>query len=293
MDIDVFRGVAPFVAVAEELSFRRAAARLHVTPAAVSKAVQVLEGELGVTLLQRTSRAVSLTQDGALFFERCRAALATVSGAREEVSALRGAPHGEAVVSVPFVVAPLVVGALAPLRVRHPRLTVRVQVTDQLARLAAEQVDVAVRLGEAPDTLVQKLLLRTRWCTVASPAYLARRGTPTDVEALRGHDCLVFVAPNGRVRPWMFRSAAFEPPAALQVDHGPSLLDAAREGMGVTQVFDFMVVDDLRRGALVALLPEEATDGPPLRALCRPGRMSANVRAIFGELGRVFAAPGG
>jgi LysR family transcriptional regulator, regulator for bpeEF and oprC len=290
MDIDVFRGVAPFVAVAEELSFGRAAARLGVTTAAVSKAVQVLEGELGVTLLERTSRTVALTRDGALFFDKCRAAFATVSGAREEVTALRGAPHGEAVVSAPFVLAPLVMSALAPLRVRHPRLVVRLQVTDQMAKLAAERVDVAVRIGEAPDTLVQKLLLRTRWRTVASPAYLARRGTPADVEALRGHDCLVFVAPNGRVRPWAFDGKTFEPDAALITDYGPSLLDAAREGMGIAHLFDFMLADDLKRGALVEVLPEYATEGPPLRALCRPGRMSANVRSIFAELGRAFVA---
>jgi DNA-binding transcriptional LysR family regulator len=100
----------------------------------------------------------------------------------------------------------------------------------------------------------------------------------------------VFVAPNGRVRPWVFDGKTFEPDAALITDYGPSLLDAAREGMGIAHLFDFMLADDLKRGALVEVLPEYATEGPPLRALCRPGRMSANVRSIFAELGRAFVA---
>lgn len=289
MDIDVFRGVAPFVAVVEELSFRKAAARLHVTPAAVSKAVQTLEAELGVKLLERTSRVVTVTREGASFFQSCRSAVAAVSGARSEAAASRRAPQGEAVVSAPFILSPLVVDALAQLRHRHPRLTVRLHVSDQIARLASERVDVAVRIGAAEDTLVARLLRRTRWITVAAPAYLARKPPPAQVAALADHDCLVFVAPNGRPRAWTFRSGETSPRGALLVDHGPSLQDAACAGMGVAQLLDFMVQDDLAHGRLVSVLDHEIAEGPPLRALCMPGRQSANVKAIFAQLAQTFA----
>lgn len=291
MDPDLFRGVVPFVAVAEELSFRRAAARLGQTPAAVSKAVLTLEGELGSKLLTRTSRAVSLTGDGERFLERCRAAVAAVAGARTEVKAEGNAPHGEATVSVPFLLSPWVLEAVEHLRHRHPRLTVRLSVTDRIARLAAEGVDVAVRIGEVDDTsLVAHKLRDTRWVTVASPAYLAHRGAPDTPDDLARHDCLVFVGPNGRPRSWSFASGTVTPRAALVADHGPTLLDAARAGLGVCQAFDPPVADDLRRGRLVEVLDEYGMPGPTLRALCvRDRRKSANVRAIVDALASAFA----
>jgi len=289
MSTDVFRGVASFVAVVEELSFRRAAARLGVTPAAVSKAVLGLETELEVKLLERTSRAVSVTPEGAVFFAQCRVAVAAVAGARSEMSATRSAPRGEAVVSAPFILAPLVSAAVAQLRFRHPRLMVRIQVTDQMARFASERVDVAVRIGDADPGLLAKLLRKTRWRTVAAPAYLSRRGTPRSSAELAGHECLVFVAPNGRQRAWSFVDETVSVPPAMLTDHGPTLRDAALAGMGITQVLDFMVDDDVHSGRLVAVLEDQVADGPPLRALTLPGRQSANVRAIFAELGRAFS----
>jgi DNA-binding transcriptional LysR family regulator len=292
MNPDLFRGVVPFVAVAEELSFRRAAARLRQTPAAVSKAVLTLEGELGVKLLTRTSRAVSLTGDGERFLARCRAAVAAVDGARTEVQDEGNAPHGEATVSVPFLLAPWMLEAMEQLRHRHPRLTVRLSVTDRIARLAAEGVDVAVRIGDVDDTsLVAHKLRDTRWVTVASPAYLAHRGTPSEPDELARHDCLVFVGPNGRARSWSFSSGSFTPHAVLLADHGPSILDAARAGLGLCQAFDPPVAEDLRRGRLVEVLAGYGVPGPALRALCvRDRRKSGNVRAVVEALAGAFAS---
>src|SRR5580693_3234460 len=113
MDLDLFRGVIPFVAVVEEKSFRRAAARLGVSPAAVSKAVSALEGHLGVTLLSRGARAVTLTREGEIFFGSCRSAVTAVMGARALVDGARREPEGELLLSVPFVVASIVPPALA------------------------------------------------------------------------------------------------------------------------------------------------------------------------------------
>src|SRR5437763_12573830 len=137
------------------MSFRKAAVRLGVTPAAVSKAVQTLEDDLGVKLLARTSRTVSLTRDGAMFFERCRAAVQQLASARSDTQAAGKAPQGEATISAPFLVAPVVTAAIASLRARHPRLTLRLQVTDSLARVG-DRVDVAVRIGGSDEDVVAK-----------------------------------------------------------------------------------------------------------------------------------------
>jgi LysR family transcriptional regulator, regulator for bpeEF and oprC len=293
MERELFRGVVPFVAVAEALSFRRAAARLGVTAAAVSKAVQALEAEVGATLLQRTSRAVSLTHEGEVFLARCQGAMAQVAGGREELSGSSRGPQGQAVVSAPFALAPLVVTALALLRLRYPRLTVRLAVTDQLSRLAAEGVDVAVRMGKVDDeSLIARPLGKTRWTTLASPSYLARRGRPEFVLDLERHECVVFVGPDGRDRDWLFVDGALKVPAALRLDHGPSLLDAARAGLGIVQVLGFMAAHDVTAARLVPVLESVSADGPALSALCTARRRaSANVKAIVQALGESFAEP--
>lgn len=290
MPTDLFRGVLPFVAVAEERSFRKAAARLGVSTAAVSKAVQSLEGDLGMALFDRTSRAVSLTRQGDIFFERCRSAVASVEGARAAVLSTRHEPSGQLVLSAPFVVIPLLVPALALLRARFSRLTFCVRVSDQLSRLAEESVDVAVRVGAlAESSLIARRLRRTRLLTVASPAYLARRGTPVVVEDLDAHDCLVLAGPNNRPRAWWFSTGSRPVPVTLLVDHGPTLLDAALAGLGIAQAFDFMVQEHLRDGRLVELYPALAADGPEVHAVCAPGRRAtANVRAAFEALADAF-----
>ncbi|MBK7862891.1 MAG: LysR family transcriptional regulator [Archangiaceae bacterium] len=290
MDIDLLRGAVPFVAVAEERSFRRAATRLEVTPAAVSKAVQALERELGVALLTRTTRSVALTPAGEGYFERCRSAVALVQGGRDELEKTRRVPTGPLVLSAPFVVAPLLITGLGRLRERHPSLSVTLKVSDQLARLAEEKVDVAIRVGAlAVSTLVSRKLSGTRLLTVASPEYLARRGTPTRLEHLDAHDCIGLLGPDGRGRPWWFASGPRPVRTGLDVDHGPTLIDAAVGGLGITQLFHFMVQPLLASGRLRQLLDHETAAGPDIHAVCAPGRRaSANVRAAFDVLSELF-----
>jgi LysR family transcriptional regulator for bpeEF and oprC len=290
MDLDLFRGVVPFVVVVEEQSFRKAAEKLGVSPAAVSKAVAALERELGMTLCVRGPRAVSLTREGELFFESCRPAVTGVMGARALVEGARREPEGQLVLSVPFVVAKLVPPALVLLRARHPRLSFRVVVTDRLARFGEEPVDVALRVGPLTDSaLVVRKLRETRLVVVASPAYLARAGTPRTPAELGAHDCLVLFAPNGKPHPWLFRDGPREVEARLALDHAPTLVDALLAGMGVAQILDFMVDALVRRGSLVALFPEEITAGPAIHAVCAPGRRATpRVRAAFEAFAGAF-----
>src|SRR5690349_2636323 len=122
MELDLFRGVVPFAAVAQERSFRAAAARLGVSTAAISKSVKTLEERLGLTLVVRGGRAVGLTREGELLFERCRQAIAAVAGAREALEPARSRPTGELVVSAPFVASSLLAPGLELLRRRYPQL---------------------------------------------------------------------------------------------------------------------------------------------------------------------------
>lgn len=291
VELDTFRGVVPFVAVAEEKSFRRAAARLEVSPAAVSKAIATLEEDVGHALFTRTTRAVALTRQGELFFERCQQALAAVRGAREALSTSQGEPHGSLGLSVPFIAVPLITPALALLSSRFPLLQFDVRVSDQLSRFAEEAVDVAVRIGTlASSSLVARRLKKTRILTIGSPGYLARQGTPTRAAQLTDHRCLVVRAPDNKPRPFVFSSGPCPVKPLLVVDHGPTLVDAALAGLGLSQAFDFMVEPLLRAGKLVEVLPELASPGPDIFAVCPAGRRaSANVRATFDALAEHFA----
>jgi DNA-binding transcriptional LysR family regulator len=291
MELDLFRGVIPFAAVAHERSFRAAAARLGISTAAVSKSVKLLEERLGLLLLVRGGRGVGLTREGELLFERCRQAIAAVAGAREALEPARSLPAGELTVSVPFVASALLAPGLELLRRRYPQLTFRVLVTDRLSKLAEESVDVAVRVGPIRETtLTARRLRSTRLVTVAAPAYLARRGTPRRVADLAEHDCLALLAPNGRPRPWLFASGAHPVTPILAVDHGPSLIDAARAGLGVTQLFDFMADEPVRAGQLTQILAHELAAGPDVHAVCAPGRRAAaRVRVAFAAFADAFA----
>jgi DNA-binding transcriptional LysR family regulator len=292
MNLEMFRGVVPFVAVAEESSFRRAATRLGVSPAAISKAVAALEARIGLTLFVRSGRSVALTPEAQLLFARCKEAVAAVQGAREQLEPTRSTPTGELVVSSPFVISPLLAPALALLRSRYPKLAFRLLVTDRISKLAEESVDIAVRVGPmTTPSLITRRLRRTRCLTVCAPAYLARRGTPRTLADLAQHDCLVAMAPNGRPHPWLFRSGPLVIAPTLVVDHGPTLIDAARSGLGITQLLDFMAEEPLREGKLFQLLANDVGAGPDVHAVCAPGRRSSpRVRAAFDAFAATFGA---
>jgi DNA-binding transcriptional LysR family regulator len=284
--IETFTGVVPFFHVADLLSFRRAAERLQISTAAVSKAVARLEGRLGVKLLHRSSRTVTLTPEGMLFYVRARDAVASVQAGHAQLTRARGEPRGDVRVSTSFILGPILVAALPALATRYPELVVHLELSDRITGLLSESVDVALRVGaRTSSSLVSRILYRPRWVTVASPDFVARHGAPARAEDLRGFNCLRFVDPQGRAVPWWLAEPGAAPrrhevTGNLLVNQGDLLLGAVRASAGIAQLLDFMVADDLRDGRLVEVLAELGSEGPPIHAVTAPGRRSANVRAI-------------
>lgn len=296
---DPFIGVLPFVHVAEARSFKAAAERLGVTPAAVSKAVARLEDELGVRLLDRTTRRVEPTAEGARFLADCRAALDRVQLGRDRLAESQALARGELTLSLPHILGRRVVALLPRFAERYPALDIHLRVSDRFTRLVDEHIDVAIRVGSLEDsTAVARKLADTRWVTVASPAYLAGRGRPRKPEELADYNCLVFRSPRGTIVDWQFRAGPGKraggirsiSPTGLDIDQGDLLLDATLAGLGVCQMFAYMAREHLAAGRLVELLEPYACAGPPIHALCKPGQQrSAKVRAALDLLVAGFA----
>lgn len=299
--MSLFRGVEPFVHTAEKLSFRGAAAALGVTPTAVSKAISTLEADLGVRLLHRSSRKVSLTPEGEVYLRHCRESLDRLQAGRDLVTEAASVAEGRLRVSLSFALGPAVVAGLPRLIARYPRIQVHLTFSDLLVNLVDQGIDVGLRLGEPGDlTLVARRLRSPRFVAVASPAYLARRGTPSVVADLAAHTCVHFVRPSGQVVEWRFGPASGDPADTwsssdpLLLEQGDLLVDAALAGLGIVQVFDLMVVDHLRRGELVEVFPGRRSPGPSLQVICGPGRQRVpRIRAFFDFAAELFGEGGG
>ncbi len=287
-------GVPAFVHVGEQCSFRAAARILGITPTAVSKAVSRLEERLGVQLLYRTSRHVSLTPEGEVYLVHCRQALDRLQAGEDELTRSAQVAQGRVSASMSFVMGRPVVTNLHRLISRYPRITVALSFTDREVNLSEEEIDVAVRIGPLPDSgLIGRRLREPRWTTVAAPSYLARAGEIRDWRDLEQHACLRFARPSGGVADWRFlvggEAVVFRSESAILLDQGDLLVDGAAAGLGVVQAFDFMVEERIRRGELVEVLRHQSAPGPPVHALTLPRRNRVpKVRALLDFFSEVF-----
>jgi len=285
--------MVPFLATAEAKSFSQAARALGVTVSAVSKTIAKLEADLGVRLLHRTSRRVTLTSEGEAFLPICREAVERARAARNTVAATARAPRGTLRVSLPLPLAPVIVPALPRLLGPNPGLAVQVIVTDRNVRLADEGIDLALRIGDVADSRLIRFPLRApRTLTAAAPSYLARRGTPGTPADLAHHAALVFVTPAGRPRPFVFADQRpLTPTGPITADHGEALVAAAIAGAGIVQAFDFMLARPLAAGQLQEILADHAAPpGPPMSLLCAPGRQSSpKIRAFVAFVTELLA----
>ncbi|MCD9033060.1 LysR family transcriptional regulator [Luteimonas sp. Y-2-2-4F] len=288
------QGITAFVQAVERGSFSAAARHLGLSKSAVGKAVARLEQRLGVRLLDRTTRRLALTAEGADFHRSCRSALAELDEAEARVGARRREVAGTLRVSLPVAFGRRwVVPVLLELAQRHPALRLEISLSDRHVDLLEEGVDLAVRLGDPGDSafLSARGLGRQRACLHAAPAYLARRGRPQTLDALAGHDCLVY-GRGAQALPWTLtgdggRTVVFRPRGRHAFDHGEALRDAACAGLGIAHLSAWLAADAVRSGALE--LPDSAADDMPLHALWPASRaMLPKVRAAVDALAAAF-----
>lgn len=242
--------IALFCKAAELGSFTQAAQALGITPAAVSRGVGRLEERLGCKLFRRTTRSMQLTDDGRLYFEQCRSALAQIDDAELTISGQQREPRGLLRMSMPSTYAHYrLLPQLPAFRARYPKIELEIHVSNRNIDFVEEGYDLAIRLGEPPDSrLVARKLEDTRVGVYASPAYLKRCGTPTELADLRSaaHTTLPFLlASTGRAFPWIFMQDG--QPIEVNVkstvrlsDDSLAPLTLARSGMGLVQTFEWI-----------------------------------------------------
>jgi DNA-binding transcriptional LysR family regulator len=260
---DRLSGIAVFVEVARSLSFTQAADRLGVTKSAVGKSVARLEARLGVRLLYRSTRKLSLTSDGEAFFARCAAALEEMLDAEASLSAMRLKPSGMLRIDMPVlygrkIVLPLLLHSLRS----NPDLRFSMTFRDSVINPIDEGIDLVVRFGELPDTagLVSRKLIEQRFSICASPDYIERRGQPRSLTDIRHHECIVSPRPGGP-HAWTVCDEAgdqirFHPPATHEIADGDAMLAAALAGCGLLQMPDALLRPYIRSRELIPVLTE-------------------------------------
>ena len=251
------------MAVVDAGSFVAGGQATGLTRSAAGKAVGRLEDRLGARLLNRTTRTLSLTDEGRAFYDGGRAVLHAINDAEASVVGHAGTPRGLLRLTVPnaygrLVIAPLIAEYLAA----WPDLQMEVSFTDRQSDIVEEGFDLAIRIGEVPqDTrLVSRVVARYGWALVASPAYLEKRGEPASIDAIGDYDRLMFSS-RGRRQNWRFRDEdgtwiTAQGRSRLRLDSGEALCDAAVAGLGLAFLPDFVVAADLDAGRLRRLLPD-------------------------------------
>lgn len=275
-----------FAAVADAGSFSAAARRLRLSPPAATRAVAALEARLGIRLLHRTTRRISLTEPGARFLETARRLLAELDAAEKSAAGMAAEPVGQLALTAPVTfgrlhVAPLVSDFLAA----HPKVTARLLLVDRVVDLVEEGIDAGVRIGELPDSSLQaRKVGEVRRQIVAGRAYLRRHGTPRHPRELAAHAIIAFG--SGSDRQWRFgagkeRLSVLVAPR-LEVNDAAAALALAERGDGLTRILSYQAAEALAARRLVPVLERFAPPPLPVHLVHPPGRLlPAKTRAFL------------
>jgi len=294
--MDTFHAITAFARVVEAGSFAGAANRLGVSVSSVSRLVADLEAHLGVRLLNRTTRRISLTEAGRAFHERSVQLLADLEEAQAEASEGAAIPRGTLRLSCAVTfgtehVAP----AIAQFIVKHPTVKVEVELSDRIVDLVDEGFDAAVRIGAVRgQNLVARRVGSTRLVCCASPAYLKAHGEPRTPEDLAKHACLLYqYAPQRDTWPFtdkQGRERRVRVSGPAYANNGAFLSALARDGIGIAYEPDFIVGEDVRAGKLVPILRAYTGAAGAISVVYASRRhLSAKVRAFADFLAQYFA----
>ncbi len=295
--MDKLHAMEIFSRVAELESFSKAAERLSLAPASVSTAIRNLEAHLGVRLMTRTTRKVSLTDDGRAYLDRCRRLLAEIEETENALKQTQSKPQGRLRVEIPTGLGHMyVTPALPGFSARYPDVKVVVTLGDRFVDLTEEEVDVILRVGALEDsTMVAKRIYDARFVTCAAPAYVARHGRPMTPQELAGHNCLgYFSASLGRSARWNYRKGGrnivHAPEGTLHTNNPEALIDLAEAGSGIVCMLETGLLRSIREGRLIPLLGDWESPVMPISVLYWPSRhLSAKVRVFVDFITELFA----
>lgn len=295
--MDQLAAMRSFVRVVETGTFTRAADLLDMPKPTVTKLIQGLEAHLNTKLLNRTTRSVTVTPDGAAYYERVQRLLADLDEIDGSMTASQARPRGKLRVDVPGAMAHMVIiPALPAFRAAYPEIELELGVSDRRTDLLSENVDCVLRAGHLSDTsLVARRVAEMTTITCATPAYLAAHGHPAhpvDLEG-EGHESIGFFA-RGRPSPYVFlrgeERVEIFPRGSIAVNEGRAYLLAGLMSLGILQVPVFMARSYLASGELVPILADWQMEAKPLHVVYPPNRhLSNKVRVFVDWLAGLFA----
>lgn len=277
--MDKLRSMEVFLAVIDRGTLSAAAATLGLSPSMVSTHLTNLETELRVRLLNRTTRRLSLTDEGAIYHVHCRQILDEISSVESDLAGKGGTPRGRLRLDIPTTIAQQLIMPLLPeFRRRYPAIHLDFSDSGQILETVENQYDVMIRLGLLRDSgMIARPLGHSALLSVASPDYLARRGTPLTPDDLHGHECINYlIERTGRLLPWSFQHAGqqiqLQVQGGLSISHGNTRIEAALNGLGIIQGMAFHLKSLLASGQLQQVLTDWVSMAPTLEVLYPRGR---------------------
>jgi DNA-binding transcriptional LysR family regulator len=287
--LDQLHLINVFVAVVDTNGLAGAARKLNMSPPAVTRAINELEAHLGVRLLTRTTRVVRVTEAGERYVEDCRRILSELTEADESATGLHGSPRGKLTLTAPVLfgakfVTPIVTEYLR----RYPQVNAACWFLDRVVNIMDEGVDVAVRIGDLPDSSMQAIRVgQVRRVICAAPAYLAQHGQPNTPQALASH-CTILASTVTPCPEWRFLEGGEPCLVKLQprliITSNDAAVNAAVEGFGVVRLMSYQVADQVRDGQLKILLSEFELPELPVHLVHREGRHASQKARAFLDL---------
>ncbi|AYR23397.1 LysR family transcriptional regulator [Herbaspirillum rubrisubalbicans] len=294
--IEGLTGLIAFARVASQGSFTAAARTLSISPSAVTKSIQRLETRLGLRLFTRTTRSLTLTPEGIDLHGKVLRLLQALDEIEQFAATVHAEPAGTLKVAAPLPIGTHVLGpALSTLRLRYPRLSIDLRLADRYVDLVAEGIDIAVRVGDLPDSgLMGRILAPNSLGFYASPGYLAQRGTPKHHDELLLHDTANFrYQSSGYPLRWQFRKGEktvdITPQANIVADTSDALLAVLVGGGGIGVLATYIASAAVRRGELVPLLRDYRLECTNISVVWPESRRNnPNVRAFISFLSEIF-----
>lgn len=284
-------GFEELVEVVKCGSFSGAAKALGVSKAHVSQQISKLEERLGARLLHRTTRKISLSETGSIYYEQCRQIVEDLKNAEQSVNTLQNDAQGLLRISSPHLLGEvLLIPAIANFLKIHPKLEIDIDLNSHKVDLIADRYDIAIQVGERKDiNVVNRVLAPTRFHVVASPEYLQQHTAPEHPEDLKHHHCLLF-SDYGQTKPWRFNGPegffSVTPTCRWRSNSGHGLRAGAKQGLGLAYLPDYYLREDIAQGKLIKVMSAWQSADRDLVAIYQHRRHLSSKIRLFTEFMR-------